>query len=101
MRITRLTLAIVLPCAPAGGRSRLGVELLARLSARFGIGIALYHVAVLDERLPPAAQPLQRHRLLVPCVGELVAGGIVAHEVVPRGDRLVVSPLGEVALADP
>src|SRR5512144_2284237 len=94
IRITLLTDAMSLSRSSGG-------EPLAGDLRRLRVGVAVHHVAVLDERLALAAEPLERHALLHPAVRELVARRVVLEERVPGLDGLLVHLLRVQALADP
>src|SRR5438309_2163256 len=100
--MTLLTLAM-LPSSSgdARGARRSGVQSLARDARGLGVGEAIHDVAVLDQGLAAAAQLLERHPLLDPRVGELVARRVVAEEGVPGLDGFGELLLAVEALADP
>src|SRR4029079_6357464 len=102
MRMTRLTLAIWLPRARAEARWWLGsADLVARLAGRLGVGVAVDHEAVLEERVAPPAQPLESHALLEPRVRRRVTGRVLPEEVIPGLNGLGKLLLRVQALADP
>src|SRR3990172_8084517 len=93
--MTLLTLAMLAPVSFSG------VQPLPRDAGGRGARVAVDHVAVLDQRLAAAPQPLEGHALLDPPVRKLVARRVVPEEDVPPLDRLRVQLLAVEALPDP